>query len=110
MVDDGVRFASVLGGELLHVLVDLRGQPAKVIHAQACPRFSSAMRSFIGRLRSGGCKRQVADRLGCRPHLDFDVVAEAVQAVHQLALIGGSATAVPAAAAASSLSPSGGER
>ena len=39
MVDDGVRFASVLGGELLHVLVDLRGQPAKVIHAQACPPF-----------------------------------------------------------------------
>jgi len=45
------------------------------------------MRAFIGCLWSGGYKSQVPDRLGRRPHLDFDVVAEAIQTVHQLALV-----------------------
>ncbi len=36
--------------------------------------------------QSGGCERQVSGWLGRRPHLDFDVVAEAIQTIHQLAL------------------------
>ena len=35
---------------------------------------------------SGGGERQVSDRLGCWSDLDFDVVAEAIQTIHQLAL------------------------
>ncbi len=37
-------------------------------------------------LQSGGGERQMPDWLSRRPHLDFDVVAKAIQAVHQLAL------------------------
>lgn len=34
---------------------------------------------------SGTGKHQVADRLGSRSYLDFDVVAESIQAIHQFA-------------------------
>ncbi|MFT3849327.1 MAG: hypothetical protein QM739_11850 [Propionivibrio sp.] len=44
---------------------------------------SSVIRAVIGSLRSRRCKRQMPDRLGRRSHLDFDVVVEAIQAIHQ---------------------------
>ena len=31
-IDDGMGFANALGGKLLHVLVDLRGQSSEFVH------------------------------------------------------------------------------